>query len=28
LGFRIVRPLKVPSLDEVFRYWNSGQEKE
>jgi formylglycine-generating enzyme required for sulfatase activity len=28
LGFRIVRPLKVPSAEEMFRYWNSGQEKE
>lgn len=28
LGFRIVRPLKVPSAEEMFRIWNSGQEKE
>lgn len=28
LGFRIVRPLKVPSADEMMRYWNSGQERE
>ena len=28
LGFRIVRPLKVPSVEEMYRYWNSGQEKE
>jgi len=28
LGFRIVRPLKVPSAEEMFRFWNSGQEKE
>ncbi len=28
LGFRIVRPLKVPSVEEMHRYWNSGQEKE
>jgi formylglycine-generating enzyme required for sulfatase activity len=28
LGFRIVRPLKVPSAEEMQRYWNSGQEKE
>ncbi len=24
LGFRIVRPLKTPSLEEMHRYWNSG----
>ena len=28
LGFRIVRPLKVPSAEEMYRFWNSGQEKE
>ncbi len=28
LGFRIVRPLKVPSAEELYRIWNSGQEKE
>ena len=28
LGFRIVRPLKVPSAEELNRIWNSGQEKE
>ena len=28
LGFRIVRPLKVPSPDEMKNYWNSGVEKE
>ena len=27
-GLRIVRPLKVPTPEEMFRYWNSGQEKE
>jgi formylglycine-generating enzyme required for sulfatase activity len=28
LGFRIVRPLKVPSAEEMYTYWNSGVEKE
>ena len=28
LGFRLVRPLKVPSPDEMLRYWNNGVEKE
>jgi formylglycine-generating enzyme required for sulfatase activity len=28
LGFRIVRPLKVPTAEEMQRFWNSGQEKE
>jgi formylglycine-generating enzyme required for sulfatase activity len=28
LGFRIVRPLKVPSVDEMYAYWNSGVERE
>jgi formylglycine-generating enzyme required for sulfatase activity len=28
LGFRIVRPLKVPSAEEMTKYWNSGVEKE
>jgi formylglycine-generating enzyme required for sulfatase activity/mono/diheme cytochrome c family protein len=28
LGFRIVRPLKVPSQEEMYRYWNSGVHKE
>jgi hypothetical protein len=26
LGFRLVRPSKVPSAEEMFRYWNSGVE--
>jgi formylglycine-generating enzyme required for sulfatase activity len=26
LGFRLVRPAKVPSLDEMYRFWNSGLE--
>ncbi len=28
LGFRIVRPLKVPSAEEMQGYWNSGVEKD
>jgi formylglycine-generating enzyme required for sulfatase activity len=28
VGFRMVRPLKVPAADEMQRYWNSGTEKE
>jgi formylglycine-generating enzyme required for sulfatase activity len=26
LGFRLVRPAKMPSADEMYRYWNSGVE--
>ena len=28
LGFRLVRPLKIPSVDEMYKYWNSGVEKD
>jgi formylglycine-generating enzyme required for sulfatase activity len=28
LGFRLVRPAKIPSPTEMFRYWNSGLEHE
>jgi len=28
LGFRIVRPLKVPSKEEMQAYWNNGVEKD
>jgi formylglycine-generating enzyme required for sulfatase activity/mono/diheme cytochrome c family protein len=28
LGMRIVRPLKVPTPEEIHRYWNNGVEKE
>ncbi len=28
LGFRVVRPLKVPTVEEVGAYWNSGVERE
>ena len=28
LGFRLVRPLKVPAADQLFKYWNNGVEGE
>ncbi len=28
LGFRLVRPLKVPSPEELAKYWNSGVERD
>ena len=28
LGLRVVRPLKVPSAEEMYSFWNSGVEKE
>jgi formylglycine-generating enzyme required for sulfatase activity len=28
VGFRIIRPLKVPPAEEMYKYWNSGVEKE
>ena len=28
LGFRVVRPLKTPSAEEMLAYWNSGVEKD
>jgi len=28
VGFRIIRPLKVPTQEEMRRYWNSGVEKD
>ncbi|MDB6024866.1 MAG: hypothetical protein JWM68_1089 [Verrucomicrobiales bacterium] len=28
VGFRIIRPLKIPTADEMFHYWNSGVENE
>ena len=28
LGFRVVRPLEVPSAEEMHNYWNSGRENE
>ncbi len=24
LGFRLVRPAKLPSADEMYRIWNNG----
>lgn len=26
LGFRLIRPAKVPSADEMYKYWNNGVE--
>lgn len=28
LGMRLVRPLKVPTAEQMFKYWNSGVEQE
>jgi formylglycine-generating enzyme required for sulfatase activity len=28
VGFRIIRPLQIPTADEMRKYWNSGVEKE
>jgi formylglycine-generating enzyme required for sulfatase activity len=28
LGFRLVRPLKVPTVQEMWNYWNSGVEED
>lgn len=28
VGFRIIRPLRIPSVDEMYGYWNSGVETE
>jgi formylglycine-generating enzyme required for sulfatase activity/mono/diheme cytochrome c family protein len=28
LGLRIIRPLKVPTPEEMFQYWNNGVEKD
>jgi formylglycine-generating enzyme required for sulfatase activity len=28
LGFRLVRPLRVPTAEQMFKYWNSGVEEE
>jgi len=28
LGFRLVRPLKVPAEQQMYQYWNNGVEKE
>ena len=28
VGFRIVRPAKIPTVEEMFRYWNNGVERD
>ncbi len=28
LGFRVIRPLKVPPADQIYKYWTNGVEKE
>ena len=28
MGMRLVRPLEIPSAEEMFKYWNNGVEKE
>ncbi len=28
LGFRLVRPLEIPSAEEMYKYWNNGVAKE
>ena len=28
LGFRLVRPAKVPTADEMYDYWHSGVEED
>jgi formylglycine-generating enzyme required for sulfatase activity len=28
VGFRIIRPLRVPSAEEIYKYWHSGVENE
>ena len=28
LGFRLIRPAKVPSAEEMYKYWNSGVEND
>ncbi len=28
LGFRLIRPLKTPSAEEMYKYWNSGVEQD
>jgi formylglycine-generating enzyme required for sulfatase activity len=28
VGFRIIRPLKIPSAEEMYHYWHSGVEKD
>ncbi|HZM05444.1 MAG TPA: SUMF1/EgtB/PvdO family nonheme iron enzyme [Candidatus Saccharimonadales bacterium] len=28
VGFRIIRPLKIPTAEEMFKYWHSGVERD
>jgi formylglycine-generating enzyme required for sulfatase activity len=28
LGFRLIRPVKLPTAEEMYKYWNSGVEKD
>jgi formylglycine-generating enzyme required for sulfatase activity len=28
LGFRLVRPVKIPTAEQMYRYWNNGVEKD
>jgi formylglycine-generating enzyme required for sulfatase activity len=28
VGFRIIRPLKIPSAEDMYKYWHNGAEKE
>jgi formylglycine-generating enzyme required for sulfatase activity len=28
LGFRLVRPARIPTADEMFRFWNNGVERD
>jgi formylglycine-generating enzyme required for sulfatase activity len=28
LGFRLVRPAKIPTVEEMYRYWNNGVERD
>jgi hypothetical protein len=28
LGFRVIRPLKTPTPEEMNKYWNNGVEKD
>jgi len=28
LGFRLVRPVKIPSAEEMYKYWNNGVERD
>lgn len=28
LGFRLIRPLRIPSVEEMYKYWNNGVERD